>query len=159
MHVGIAYLRWRGKRSRHSRRMRTRNFAYLARGPWSQIIACLPHGSSDNAYGYTNRIGNHSSVKCCLTTYPSLDPDNSQPLDKTQLQTETCCCRLVWIAAFRLHTETCFRYNRIIKTKELIRIAKCGEHIEYTFTPHTSNTSVITILTRYTKMLIHFHVG
>ena len=34
MHGGIAYLRWRGKRSRHSRRMRTRNFAYLARGPW-----------------------------------------------------------------------------------------------------------------------------
>ena len=33
MHVGIAYLRWRGKRSRHSRRMRTRNVAYLARGP------------------------------------------------------------------------------------------------------------------------------
>ena len=33
MHVGIAYLRWRWKRSRHSRRMRTRNFAYLARGP------------------------------------------------------------------------------------------------------------------------------
>ena len=30
---GIAYLWWRGKRSRHSRRMRTRNFAYLARGP------------------------------------------------------------------------------------------------------------------------------
>ena len=35
MHVGIAYLLWRGKRSRHSRRMRTRNFAYLARGPWN----------------------------------------------------------------------------------------------------------------------------
>ena len=34
MHVGIAYLRWRGKRSRHSRRMRNRNFAYLERGPW-----------------------------------------------------------------------------------------------------------------------------
>ena len=33
MHVGIAHLRWRGKRSRHSRRMRTCNFAYLARGP------------------------------------------------------------------------------------------------------------------------------
>ena len=31
MHVGIAYLWWRGKRSR---RMRTRNFAYLARDPW-----------------------------------------------------------------------------------------------------------------------------
>ena len=35
MHVGIAYLRWRGKRSRHSRRMRTCDFAYLARGPWA----------------------------------------------------------------------------------------------------------------------------
>ena len=34
MHAGIAHLRWRGKRSRHSWRMRTRNFAYLARGPW-----------------------------------------------------------------------------------------------------------------------------
>ena len=33
MHVGIAYPRWRGKRPRHSRRMRTRNVAYLARGP------------------------------------------------------------------------------------------------------------------------------
>ena len=33
MHVGIAYLRWRGNRSQHSRRMRTRDFAYLARGP------------------------------------------------------------------------------------------------------------------------------
>ena len=37
MHVGIAYLRWRGKRSRHSRRMRTRNFVYLARGPLSTL--------------------------------------------------------------------------------------------------------------------------
>ena len=35
MHVGIAYLWRRGKRSRHSRRMRTRNFVYLARGPYS----------------------------------------------------------------------------------------------------------------------------
>ena len=34
MHVGIAYLRGRRKHSRHSRRMRTRNFMYLARGPW-----------------------------------------------------------------------------------------------------------------------------
>ena len=33
MHVGIAYPRWRGKRSRHSRRMRTRKFTYLSRGP------------------------------------------------------------------------------------------------------------------------------
>ena len=39
MHVGIAYLRWRGKRSRHSGRMRTRNFAYLARGPWRNICS------------------------------------------------------------------------------------------------------------------------
>ena len=37
MHVGTAYLQWRGKLSRHSRRMRTRNFAYLARGPWAVV--------------------------------------------------------------------------------------------------------------------------
>ena len=35
--AGITYPRWRGKRSRHSRRMRTRNFTYLARGRWYQI--------------------------------------------------------------------------------------------------------------------------
>ena len=34
MQVGIAYLQWRGKRSRHSRRMRTLNLTYLARGLW-----------------------------------------------------------------------------------------------------------------------------
>ena len=41
MHVGISCLRWRGKRSRHSRRMRTRKFAYLARGSlcwWIYIL-------------------------------------------------------------------------------------------------------------------------
>ena len=42
MHVGIAYTRWRGKRSRHSRRMRTRNFPYLARGPWRWHILSIP---------------------------------------------------------------------------------------------------------------------
>ena len=62
LHVGIACLRWRGKRSRHSRRMRTRNFPYLARDPcgwiwypmmnrvsqatWN-VIRCvvIPHGT------------------------------------------------------------------------------------------------------------------
>ena len=34
MHVGIACPLWRGKRSRHPRRMRIRNFTYLVRGPW-----------------------------------------------------------------------------------------------------------------------------
>ena len=41
MHVGIAHLRWRGKRSRHSRRMRTRNFTYLARGPLKTLFCFL----------------------------------------------------------------------------------------------------------------------
>ena len=36
MHVMIACPRWRGKRSRHSRHMRTRNFPYLARGPCTE---------------------------------------------------------------------------------------------------------------------------
>ena len=39
MLVGIAYPRWRGKRSRHSRRMRTRNFTYLARGPLDGLLS------------------------------------------------------------------------------------------------------------------------
>ena len=41
MHVGIAHPRWRGKRSRHSRRMRTRNFAYLSRGPLGEYLLVL----------------------------------------------------------------------------------------------------------------------
>ena len=43
MHVGIAYPRWRGKPSRHSRRMRTCNFTYLARGPYSLIPNAALH--------------------------------------------------------------------------------------------------------------------
>ena len=30
----LIWSRWRGKRSRHSRRMRSPNFTYLVRGPW-----------------------------------------------------------------------------------------------------------------------------
>ena len=47
MHVGIVNPRSRGNRSRHSRRMRTRNFTYLARGPWhfSSSGATLPRPS------------------------------------------------------------------------------------------------------------------
>ena len=47
MHVGIAYLRWRGKRSRHSRRIC--KFAYLIRGPCIEVcyddssFVCLLH--------------------------------------------------------------------------------------------------------------------
>ena len=31
---GFLWCLWQGKRAQHSRRMRTRNFTYLARGPW-----------------------------------------------------------------------------------------------------------------------------
>ena len=37
MHVGIAYPRWRGKRSRHSRLMSTRNFTYFVKCPWQSF--------------------------------------------------------------------------------------------------------------------------
>ena len=50
MHVGIANPRWRGKRTRHSRRMRNRNFTYLIRGPlhplW-KISWSLPSTAKD----------------------------------------------------------------------------------------------------------------
>ena len=49
MHVGIAYPRWRGKRSRHYRRMRTRNFTYLSRGPCAQNWHRFPRGRSSTA--------------------------------------------------------------------------------------------------------------
>ena len=35
---GIAYPRWRGKRSRHSWRMRTRNITYLVRAPYHDYL-------------------------------------------------------------------------------------------------------------------------
>ena len=44
MHVGIAYPRWRGKRSRHSRRMRNRQFYVSGKRPMvyvSRILAYL----------------------------------------------------------------------------------------------------------------------
>ena len=47
MHVGNAYPRWRGKRSQHPLRLRTRNFTFLARGPWKYkqiLISTLPAG-------------------------------------------------------------------------------------------------------------------
>ena len=37
-HIGIANPRWRGKLSRHSRRIRTRNFTHLERGPLDLTI-------------------------------------------------------------------------------------------------------------------------
>ena len=48
MHVGIAYLRWRVKRSRYSPLMRTCNIAYLARGPWIRM-SLLKHANVSSA--------------------------------------------------------------------------------------------------------------
>ena len=53
MHVVIAYLWRRGKRSRHYRRMRTRNFTYLVRGPWNGNVDGLTHRHSATS---TDRI-------------------------------------------------------------------------------------------------------
>ena len=59
MHVGIAYPWWRGKRSRHSRRMRTRNFTYLARGPLIAVLygtlLCGPDYNNSNLAAGINR--------------------------------------------------------------------------------------------------------
>ena len=48
MHVGIAYPLRRGKRSRQSQRMRTRNFTYLVRGPcyWKACLRFQSRGMS-----------------------------------------------------------------------------------------------------------------
>ena len=60
MHAGIAYLRWRGKRSRHSRRMRTPNFAYLVRGPLSH------HTESNNTSEAQGQSVNESLHSRCI---------------------------------------------------------------------------------------------
>ena len=55
MHVGIACLRWRGKRYLHSRRMRTRNFPYLARGTFKKsldLVAGCGHALGCPRRGY-----------------------------------------------------------------------------------------------------------
>ena len=58
MHVGIAYLRWRGKRSRHSRRMRNRNFAYLARSPLPSVLQYLGKMYSSCILGEGENLNN-----------------------------------------------------------------------------------------------------
>ena len=68
MHVGIAYLRWRGKRSRHSRRMRIRNFAYLARGPW----VALRHVWQRNLVWSTRRRVHAVLDHCAWWSHPLL---------------------------------------------------------------------------------------
>ena len=44
MHHATCYPRLRGKRSRHSRRMRTHSFTYLARGPWPSTVSTYDKG-------------------------------------------------------------------------------------------------------------------
>ena len=63
MHVGIAYLWWQGKRSQHSRRMRTRNFAYLVRGPLSR--------THREKYGYWTTIEHDKACMHALFLLPT----------------------------------------------------------------------------------------
>ena len=70
MHVGIAYLRWRGKRSRHSRRMRTRKFAYLARGPWQEGRRLIGSNISMHCWDICLKWGYY----CTCTRTPSIAP-------------------------------------------------------------------------------------
>ena len=63
MHVGIANPWWRGKRFRHSRRMR--NFTYLERGPFHSHWCTLSPGIRDydtNSIAHTHANCQHSNV-------------------------------------------------------------------------------------------------
>ena len=97
MHVGISYLRWRGKGSRHSRRMRTRDFAYLARGPLRQIRNnqtshrwTLPYWNPWIELGVSANCQNHRKSPF-LTPYPcSLANDFENKLTRKCITTKMC---------------------------------------------------------------------
>ena len=79
MHVGIAYLRWRETRSRHSRRMRTHNFTHLARGPLKvhcitsifkdgqpYDIPSVNHDALQWRHNEDDGVSNHRRLDCLL---------------------------------------------------------------------------------------------
>ena len=58
--------RWRGKRSRHSRRMRNPQITYLVRGP---CCACCQRERSDNRATFNVLL--YCTYNICATIYPS----------------------------------------------------------------------------------------
>ena len=55
-------LRWRGTRSQQFRRMRSRNFTYLVRGPWPLFVHVLPEISNGLYFGYDCKEISKSAV-------------------------------------------------------------------------------------------------
>ena len=68
MHVGIAYPRWRGKRSWQSWCMRTRNFTYLARGPYQLFVANCSTTNGDKV-GIMTTLNFHLIFKLFIVIY------------------------------------------------------------------------------------------
>ena len=90
---GFLWSWWRGKRSRHSRRMRILNFTYLVRGPWGHGIVNKQPGGS-----YLIRI--IESLCCNLTS--GMDRDlfpNS--MDYENVNINACSIRFAIFANHR----------------------------------------------------------
>ena len=94
MHVGIAYPRWRGKRSRHSWRMRTRNFTYLARGPWLHTLPV--EGSKRQSNGKMVCFVFHS---CVLIQRPAMHWRHAQVPSHRSWSAVTPITSMAWVAA------------------------------------------------------------
>ena len=104
MHVGIACLRWRGKRSRHSRRMRIRKFAYLARGPWFVLTTFI----------LANKIiENKHIIMQCASNFPSSHKSHnaSNMFFIYLLQNGAFLVyrtRALWVSNIQLTSRSCF---------------------------------------------------
>ena len=104
MHVGIGNLRWRGKRSRHSRRMRNPQFYVSGKRPIAHVHSRRKNYSSTvpTDAALTNSIVSMSVLKISMW-YP---PQNV--LDSVQSSTVYNCVidRLIWFAnQFLLNTK------------------------------------------------------
>ena len=71
MHVGIAIPRWRGKRSRHFRRMRKTQFYVCGKRPMYNLLDNATNGHNTGSMSYLPEQGVNSPYlqKECLLTY------------------------------------------------------------------------------------------
>ena len=126
MHVGIANTRWRGKRSRHSRRMR--NFTYLVRGPW--LVTCLVPNH------YLNQSADLLSLSPSETNFSEININIEHLSFKkmhSKLSSEKCrpfCRGFILSSPFQEHPE---RENWAVQRCNIIRtgsiFADCRMHV------------------------------
>ena len=142
MHVGIAYLRWRGKRSRHSRRMRTRNFAYLARGPWLLMLRLLASSGAHFTKGFPY------AVELLIHLCPNFSFSHGK------VHIDWCICR--WLGANAIIISCCVVFSAAflaLLERENLEPAMVGFSIMYSLT-----VSFLLMYLNWVSSDIQYHV-